>query len=131
MRFIQANPRPIEANELNDCAVRATTIATGKSYFEVHRAYFEKGRQHRKGVMLATVKAVLHEIVEGDIKIYQSTKRPTLLRFIKDNPTGNWVIIRRGHAFAVKDGIVYDANERQAGARCRVICAIKIGGNDE
>lgn len=131
MEFIKTNPRPSDANESNDCAVRATVIATGKSYYEVHRAYFEKGRQHRKGVMLATIKAVLHDIVEGDIKIFQAAKKPTLFRFLKDNPKGNWVICRRGHAFAVKDGVVYDAHEKQAGSRCRVICAIKVGGNDE
>ena len=131
-QFMSSNPRPSDMNELNDCAVRATSIATELDYKAVHSVFAKHGRKPRKGTYIATMMAVAKELNKDSTFIsYLGTRScasyaPTLSKFIKDNPTGHWVICRRNHAFAVKDGVVYDAHKSQAGSRCRVLYAIKV-----
>lgn len=127
LEFMKSNPRPDSMNENNDCAVRATTIASELPYEQVHQLYSQAGRKPRKGTFVATIRSVINKLNDKHTFIsYTGYKCPTLSRFIKDNPKGKWVICRRGHAFAVKDGVVYDAHKSQAGARCRVLFAIKV-----
>lgn len=61
----------------------------------------------------------MHQVINALKKInkdltgynYVMNKRcPTLSHFLKDmGKTGSWVVIKKNHAFAVKDGTVYDA----------------------
>lgn len=129
-QFMKSNPRPESFNESNDCAVRATALASDLPYEQVHQLYTEHGRKPRKGTLVATMRAVINKLASDNTFISYSAYRvkPTLKQFMEENPKGSWVICRRAHAFALKDGVVYDAHESQAGSRCRVIFAIKIKG---
>ena len=130
INFISANPRPSDLEESNDCAVRATAIASGLPYDKVRDLYAKYGRKPKHGVVVATIRCVLRDICKDATYIsyanYKTRYRPTLNQFIKDRPNGNWIICRLGHAFAVKDGVVYDAHSSQAGARCKVLFAFKL-----
>jgi hypothetical protein len=55
-------------------------------------------------------------------------ERPTLARFIAEHPTGRYLVIRRGHAFAVVDGRVHDWGTGRTGARSRIRMAWAFPG---
>lgn len=131
MEFINNDPRPKDMRESNDCTVRATSIALGKSYKDIHEAYAKHGRKPRKGVTVMTLHAVLMDLVGDNLKIVASDivrpERKSLAKFIKDNPKGKYVIVRRGHAFAVIDGVAHDAHPSGCSPRCIVKFAYKVG----
>jgi hypothetical protein len=102
-------------------------LASDLDYKLVHEQFTKWGRKPRKGTLIATMLKVAKELNKDSRYVsFSGMKKPTLKQFLIENPQGHWVICRSNHAFAVKNGIVYDAHESQAGARCRVIYAIKI-----
>lgn len=128
MQFIKANPRSIET-ESNDCSVRATSLALNKPYNEVHKAFAKHGRMAGKGVTIIMLLAVLKELTKDTVKIVSSEliRRESVARFIKANPKGRYVICKRGHAFAIIDGVAHDAHENGCGSRSIVKFAYKVG----
>ena len=54
----------------------------------------------------------------------------TLNQFVKRFPIGTFVIIVRGHALAIVDGVVYDNKDRVSG-RHRVMCVVEFKGTKE
>lgn len=140
MKFIKSNPRldvtseNLEeiwkyANETNDCSVRATTIALNKPYKEVHSTFLKHGRRWGKGVTFITLTAVLKDLTKDKVKMVASdvVKRESLARFIKTHPKGRYVVVKRGHAFAVIDGVAHDAHESGCGSRSIVKYAYQVG----
>lgn len=128
MKFIKSNPRSIDT-ESNDCSVRATSLALNKPYNEVHKTFSKHGRRVGKGVTMITLLAVLKELTNDNVKIASSyiVRRESVARFIKTNPKGRYVICKRGHAFAVIDGVAHDAHESGCGSRSIVKFAYKVG----
>lgn len=126
-RFICENPRPSDVRESNDCTVRATVLATGLPYDVVHKGYAKAGRKPMRGVTYHIMVGALDILkIKHTKQVYKvGSKEPTLAQFLKgDGKEGHWIVIRRGHAFAVKDGIVYDGHEQ--GMRCRIWAVFKI-----
>jgi hypothetical protein len=128
MQFISNNPRTIK-QESNDCTVRATSLAINKPYQDVHGVFAKHGRRDGKGVTLATLIAVLIDLTKNNLKIVAShaIRRETLASFIKTHPKGKYLVIKRGHAFAVIDGVAHDAHSSCCGARSIVKYAYKLG----
>lgn len=106
--------------ESRDCVLRASTIATGKSYAEMHAAFKAAGRKDRKGTYSFLIDSVLGTPVHS----CGSLIAPTLAQFIRKHRKGRWVMCNRNHAWAVIDGVVHDAVK--IGARTRVLQAWKI-----
>jgi hydrogenase maturation factor len=136
MQFITSNPRLANAkvdfefnNESNDCTVRATCLAMNKPYKSIHKVFAKHGRRTGKGVTLATLIAVLIDLTKNNLKIVAShaIRRESLASFIKTHPKGKYVVIKRGHAFAVIDGVAHDAHSSCCGARSIVKYAYKVG----
>jgi|688.fasta_scaffold586144_3 hypothetical protein len=120
--FIKANPR--DRVETNDCSVRAVSVASGLPYYKVHAAFAEAGRKAGNGVSVRIMIAALEKL--GIMKQQETLvfNRPTLSYWLSNNPTGNWVIVKRDHAFAILDGVVHDSSP--VGARSRVLFAFKV-----
>lgn len=94
------------AYEVRDCSVRALTISTGLPYEQVYRVFKEHGRKPKQGVDL-------HKIMKSvckDLKVTaRQVKRSGSLRgFVNKFPIGVYVCTKRGHAFAVVNGVVSD-----------------------
>ena len=51
-----------EHNENNDCAVRAVAITTGIPYCQVHKAFTQAGRKHRKGTSRRITELVVNAL---------------------------------------------------------------------
>lgn len=120
--FISANPRPVELRETNDCTVRATSLAFNKPYLDVHKAYSKAGRKNGRGVNAFTMNGALRNITGKDERMVRVMgKEPTFAQFARDNPNGKFIVVKRGHAVALIDGVWHDAHVSQVGARCRVL----------
>lgn len=125
MRFKNANPRPDGFNETNDCVVRALSLAFNRPYHEVHEICARVGRRARRGMYRAQTDAAI-QIITGnsDAKGHRYIFRdqfPTFAQFARENPKGHFLVIKRGHAVALIDGVYHDMNLGPAcSARCRV-----------
>ena len=139
MKFVKNNPRTIDT-ENNDCVVRAMTIATGKSYDEMHALFKSHGRRNKCGTPFGVINAALACLglpqltrIDTDYRLVcgryttrrQETSRPTLARFVSEHREGTYMVIIRGHAFAVIDGVQYDGWIPN-GARCRVTHFVRV-----
>lgn len=98
--FCKNMPRTIDT-ESKDCAVRAVSIACDIPYHEAHERFSKAGRKPNKGVDID----LLEKVMERKPMQYCIT----LSRFVALNPTGRFVVIKRGHAFAVVNGAVHDS----------------------
>lgn len=127
--FISANPRPRDLNESNDCTVRATSLAMNLPYEKVHKAYADVGRKRGKGVNALTINAALRKITGNDERMVRVMgKEPTFAQFARENNKGKYIVVKRGHAVALIDGVWHDAHVSQVGARNRVIFYYQIKG---
>ena len=117
----------IAKNETNDCVVRAISSAFEMHYDETHQFVKVKfGRENRKGTRffvggmrrMADDKVKINgksfETMGGqfaqmdyDVKVKgQIVKRKmTTGTFIKKYPTGRYLVVVRGHAFSIIDGL--------------------------
>lgn len=105
------------AKERGDCAVRALRIAAGVSYFTAHSALAAHGRLQRHGTRngIMSSAAMSFGLNTWDL----DNRRPTLAYFLRENPTGSYVVQIKGHYIAVRDGIVHNWSKRH-GPRTRV-----------
>jgi len=128
-KFKQVNPRTIP-DESNDCAVRAMAVALDKAYEDVHKVCGMAGRPPRKGMTVSEIEKAVHMSTRNpDSKFTWMTKhaRPTFAQFANSNPTGRFIVVRKGHAVALIDGVWYDAVKSGCGARARVMSFCKVG----
>lgn len=132
--------------EKNDCAVRALAAAAGVTYTRAYKALAKAGRKKGRCSYMAswiirgsipgfTFERVLpralvfREAVGGTATYKQGSLRPTLKQFVKQHPEGTYFCIQRGHAFAVRNSVVIDAN--RPGPRTRVQTAWKVAAEPQ
>ena len=132
----------IAKSETNDCAVRAISSAFEMHYDEAHQFVKVKfGRENRKGTCFFV--GGLRRMVDDKVKINgksfetmggqfaqmdydvkvkgQIVKRKmTTGTFIKKYPVGKYLVVVRGHAFSIIDGVVV-GNASDATMKKRVI----------
>lgn len=104
-------------NEYDDCTVRALSFVTGIPYEDAHVIAKESGRPDREGWY---AHRVIQEAMEYGYKFNQidlysilkrlGIKKISAKRFAELFPTGSLYVCRRGHAFAIINGKIY--NER-------------------
>lgn len=108
-QFANANPRTIDG-ESNDCAVRALSLAFNKPYEEIHALCSKIGRTKGKGMRWGQIDLAIQELTgNGIAKMQRPSRSQTFSTFARDNKKGNYVVIKRGHAVALIDGVFHDA----------------------
>jgi hypothetical protein len=120
--FMKVNPRTIKT-ERRDCAVRASSIATGLPYKVMHDLYRLNGRKNGQGVSIGQVTRTLD--YTQCVSTIGASRVLTLKNFISQYKTGRWVVCNNRHAFAVIDGVVYDEAE-MVSSRTHVVMAWKV-----
>lgn len=111
--------------ETNDCTVRAFAVAFNSSYLEAHNLFKQFGRKDRKGMSVTMLSVILGSkgvnLVQG--KVEDGTYM--LKYFIESHPVGTYYMVKRKHAFVVKDGVVWDM--KSVGGRSQVLYYAKVG----
>jgi hypothetical protein len=90
----------------NDCSVRALAVACGVPYAVASMAFSVLGRRLKAGTDLRTTER-LHEEILGMERI-QAAEGMDLGTFVQYATKGRFVVHKRGHAFAVVDGVLHD-----------------------
>lgn len=109
-QYICNNPRTIDT-ESHDCVVRALSLAFNRAYPEVHEICAKAGRKPRRGMRNKQIDNALKVLTgtrSSELERFMRGKRCTLATFAKDNPKGNFIVIKRGHAVALIDGVYHD-----------------------
>lgn len=113
-------------NEYNDCAVRAVAIACELPYADAHKKLKAHGR--KDGKTTYGFVAFVDKKIKTEKKLKPAKKKAslgTLATFIKTNPKGTFIACKRGHAFAVIDGIVHDSFKVKPGSHVKMAWKIK------
>ena len=93
--------------EDNDCTIRALAVVAGLGYSSAHKIGKDAGRKDKKGFPSFYLIQHCREI---GIKFELSKRRSiSIKKFLDENPTGRFYAKRRGHAFAIVDGVIQDA----------------------
>lgn len=132
----------IASGEKNDCTVYAIATAFDLDYDTAHKEVADRmTRQEGQGVKRSSVVEALAEgttingktvtrVIKSPTKTYKvyGNTVPRQLRlssFAKENQEGTYVIITRGHALTLKDGVLMD-NKSETKTRALVEVAIKV-----
>lgn len=119
-------------NEINDCTVRALSVAMNINYDIAHKFCAKHNRWPRKG--FSPLKLFEEKVINGKIKLPWKRfkgiiliakipkRRMTIPTFIKRYPEGKFVCVKSGHAFAVIDGKIFGQNDDHS----RILYFIKI-----
>ena len=101
---------------VRDCSVRAISIAADIPYADAQQAFKEAGREDGKGTPWE-VSCALYErlgfLRHHTRRCHYAGRRAvvrymTVAQFIRAHPKGRFTLHRRGHAFALIDGVVHD-----------------------
>lgn len=107
--FASANPRTVEG-ESNDCVVRALSLAFNKPYAEVHAVCQRAGRTKGRGMNNLMINKAIAELTgQVDAQLQRQQRKQTFTTFARDHKVGNYLVIKRGHAVALIDGVFHDA----------------------
>ncbi len=107
------------AYDKNDCSVRALAVALGVSYYAASAVFSAAGRGLTKGTSFETSAKVYEEWL-GMVRI----KEPegwAIAEFIRLAPKGAFVLHRRGHAFAVVEGVLHDWADGRTEEKSRIV----------
>ena len=106
----------VARNEARDCTVRALAAVKDMQYDQAHAALAAAGREPRRGMSLEQLKPAY--LAAGGGGFIRRSDRPTLASFLRDQPAGKYIVLVRGHVFALVDGVQIDMEKN--GARKRV-----------
>ena len=100
-KFYNANSK---GNFVNDCTIRAISMAEGKTWDETYRELSEIAR--KKGIILDDVNFIDPLLNERYKRIcYKDLK---VGDFVKNHPYGVFLITMNGHITCCIDGTIYD-----------------------
>lgn len=132
----------IASGEQNDCTVYAVATAFDMDYDTAHKEVAERmNRKDGKGTKRSSIIDALTEgttingktvtrVIKSPTKTYKvyGNTIPRQLRlssFVKENSEGTYVIVTRGHALTLKNGVLMD-NRKAPKTRALVEIAIKV-----
>jgi hypothetical protein len=144
--IIGYNESTIAKGEKNDCVVRAIASTFGLEYDIAHKFVAnEFGREPRKGTFGTAVKLKcrLHNIMGINYKIIPrenllypgsdihqkkggSPVNIPLRLFLERFPKGKYLVIKKGHAFSVIDGVVIGNVNEGERLKTKILFALKV-----
>lgn len=126
--------------ERNDCVVRAVAASFNIDYNRAHKFVKEKfNRVDKKGTLFTYNKMlrlsendkVFNKKIQSikDLHVIRGTKKSkmTILSFLREYKKGAYFILVRGHALAVKNGVLIGNSNEGEHLKRIVIGAFKIG----
>lgn len=100
-KFYNANTK---GNFVNDCVVRAISVAECKTWDETHKELSDLAR--KQGILLDDVVFVERYLDSKYDRVCEYSK--TVGAFMKEHTYGTYLITMSGHITVLVDGILYD-----------------------
>lgn len=100
-KYMNMNP---EGKNIEDCTVRAISVAEGISWDEAYDELSDSARD--MGLMMSSVEAIERYLDARYKRIPFYTE--TVNEFIENHPYGTYLITMEGHITVLKNGINYD-----------------------
>lgn len=100
-RFFNANSK---GNFVNDCVVRAISVAEGKSWDKAYEELSEMAQQ--EGILLDDVNFVEDYLDKRYSRQCHYSK--TVGEFLDEFPQGVYLVTMKGHITVIMDGVLYD-----------------------
>ena len=100
-KFYNANSK---GNFVNDCVVRAISVAEGKTWDESYQELSKIAQ--KEGILLDDVRFVEKYLDKRYKRVCHYSK--TVGEFLEEFPTGIYLLAMPGHITVIKEGILYD-----------------------
>lgn len=108
--------RPIAFRyERNDCTVRTVAMATGIPYAKVHAVLKQLGRKDCRRISFYRVADKVFEMLNITVRKVEEKRSKTQSKtlgiaqtFVRRDPKGTYICLKRGHAFPIIKGVVHD-----------------------
>lgn len=100
-RFLNANAR---GNFVNDCVVRAISLAEGKTWDETYEKLSDMAQED--GILLDDVNFVEDYLDEHYKRVPHCSK--LVGEFVEECPHGIYLVTMEGHITVIIDGVIYD-----------------------
>lgn len=100
-KYMNMNPN---GNNVEDCTIRAISVAEGISWDEAYRKLSDSARKMR--LMMNSVTAIEDYLDEHYNRVCFNDR--TVGEFTETHPYGTYLITMKGHITVLKDGINYD-----------------------
>ena len=100
-KYHNANAR---GNFVNDCVVRAISVAQGKSWDETYEELSDIAQE--EGILLDDVNFVEGYLDERYKRACHYSK--TVGEFLEEHPKGTYLVTMEGHITVIIDGVLYD-----------------------
>lgn len=111
-KFFNANSR---GNFVNDCVVRAISVAEGKSWDETYKELSTIAQ--REGILLDDVEFVEDYLDDRYKRVPHFAK--TVGEVIEEFPVGIYLVTMNNHITVIMDGVLYDTFDcRNRTVRC-------------
>lgn len=106
-RFRYYNANPLN-RKVNDCTVRAISLATDSSWDNTYDRLSEYAQT--QGIMPSEVNYIDEFLEDNYNKVYSNrySQRITVKDFLSNNPYGTFLITMKGHITCAIDGCIYD-----------------------
>jgi hypothetical protein len=143
--IIGYNESATAKSERNDCVVRAVASTFNLKYDTAHKFVADEfGRQPRKGTFGTAIKLSNRDNILGtkykiipkqDLKYPGSARHQmnggkpteiTLNIFLEKYPKGKYLVIKKGHAFSIIDGVVIGNSSDGSRLRTKILFALKV-----
>ena len=100
-KFYNANAK---GNFVNDCVIRAISVAEGKSWDETYEELSDIAQE--EGILLDDVNFVENYLDKRYKRVPHCSK--TIGEFIDEYPRGVYLLTMRGHITVIINGVLYD-----------------------
>lgn len=102
-KYYNANPL---GRHVNDCTIRAISLATERPWDEVYRTLAEYARE--EGITFSEVEFINDYLADRYERVCTENKPRTIREFMDMGLKGRYLITTRGHITCVIDGVLYD-----------------------
>ena len=109
------------AYDKSDCSVRALAVATSCTYQQASAVFSAAGRQLKRGTPQDISQKVYAEWL--GMRLIPEVAGWPLIGFVMAYPKGRFIAHRKGHAFAIVDGVLHDweAGSTKPGSRLKKV----------
>lgn len=101
--YYNANPF---GRKVDDCTIRAISLATGKTWDETYLELAEFSR--KQGITLSEVSFINDYLGERYERFCPPFQTETVKDFLELGLSGTWLVTMSGHITCIIDGIIYD-----------------------